>query len=257
MSIIATFITKYGLVVASDSNLTQDTGNAGFGQKIFPIPHLNACVAYSGSYSIHNKDVDIVIVDFINGSYFIQKTIAEFTSEFCKYLNSEMVKYELEIPTIIHVTGYPTNDNLSSIQHWHISNTGLKEDGSYEKSKEVFLFHKDFDSFENQEQKSLLSEFEKDPFHYFMYINGYPPGRISIRIVMNSLMSAMKEIINNTEWNFRNPKKLFELSNLIKMSFHVVIEMFKMSNHNALYVGGEIQTFLLPNPQNLDTELFS
>src|SRR5687768_5919142 len=103
MTLIASYINKFGIIQASDSNLTSDSGNSGFGQKIFPIPHLNASLAYSGSYFINGTKVDEWMTEFITGSPFTSTTIEEFTEQLSGLMTSQMRPYEIEQTSIVHV----------------------------------------------------------------------------------------------------------------------------------------------------------
>lgn len=252
MSIIATFINSYGIVFASDSNLSNDRGNAGFGQKLFPIPNFNACIAYTGAYSINNQELDQVLNEFVIGACHVYSSIYEIVEALTSLLNTTMNEIEFDIQTIIHVAGYQNQGDVCSVEHWHISNTGLNDDGTYQPTRGEFIFHNDFDSYNNPHHRNLIIQMENRSQIYQFFINGYPPGRISIRIIMESINESIQRILSNANWNFRAPRNLFEFASQIKLSFYVVCELFKMSDYNALYVGGEIQTYLLPKPQNLD-----
>lgn len=97
MTLIASYITKFGIIQASDSNLSNNEGNAGFGQKVFPIPHLNASLAFSGVYSINGKSVDRWMNEFITNSFFTSETIEEFTKELAERINREMLDFEINV----------------------------------------------------------------------------------------------------------------------------------------------------------------
>jgi hypothetical protein len=252
MSLIFSYINKFGIVLASDSNLSNDSGNAGFGQKVFPIPHLNAGLAYSGSYNINGRTVDKWMTDFIIGSYHLYDTIESFTSGLSNSLTSEMREQELNICTIIHIAGFQQVDSNSHIEHWHISNTGLFPDGSYDTPSKEFKYHNDFNSWLKKEHREHIIQNETDYMYRQYYINGLSSGRISANQVIHVLEHTLIDIWSRHDNKFRKPENLFETSNIIKMYFGVVIELFKMSDYNALYIGGEIQTHLIPIPQNLD-----
>jgi hypothetical protein len=51
VTLIATVISKYGIIQASDSNLTDTEGRAaGAGQKLFDLPFAPAALTIAGSY---------------------------------------------------------------------------------------------------------------------------------------------------------------------------------------------------------------
>jgi len=252
MTLIATYINKYGITFLSDSNLSTNKGNAGFGQKIFPISHLNAAVAYSGSYSVNSSPIDIWINNYITGSFHTTKTIEEFVKELTQRLNSEMKSFELEHVTIIHIAGYHREDSQSYIQHFHISNTGLNHDGSYSKPTSTFKFSLDFDSMSNKEHRTQLISYDFDSSFHTWFINGLTEARICANYIRTVLDDALKNIWANPQTKFRKPKNIFESATIWKINMEIVCKLFKLSDHEALFVGGEIQTHLIPEPQDIN-----
>lgn len=252
MSLILSYINKFGIVLASDSNLSNDEGNAGFGQKVFPIPHLNAGLAYSGTYNINGLNVDKWMTDFITGSFHLFGTIEGFTSALSARLTSEMREHELQTCTIIHIAGFQQVDSNSHIEHWHISNTGLFPDGSYDTPTKDFKYHNDFNSRLYKEHREHIIQNQSDYIFRQYFINGLSSGRISANQVIHVLEHTLNDIWSREDNKFRKPDNLFETSNVIKLYFGIVTELFKMSEYNALYIGGDIQTHLIPVPQNLE-----
>lgn len=251
MTLIASYITKFGIIQASDSNLSGKEGSAGFGQKVFPIPHLNASLAYSGVYSIDGKNIDQWMNEFINGSFFTTETIEEFTKDLAVKMNSEMRAEEIKCVSIVHIAGYAKHDHQSHAEHWHISNTQLQTDGNYAKAEDEFHIENDFNSRTNPEQRELLRSFDFDCFNHQYYINGYPPGRDIANAIKGSLDETLVAIWKQDNWKFNKPENLFEFSTIVKLYFEFVKTLFKMSNYPALFIGGETQTHLIPVPQDL------
>jgi len=251
MTLIASYITKYGIIQASDSNLTNDSGNAGFGQKIFPIPHLNSSLAYSGSYSIDGKSIDLWMSDFISGSYFTASSINELTLQLSDRMTSEMRDEEISSISIVHIAGYQKHENKSHAEHWHISNTVLNKDGTYSQAHDKFHFANDFNSRTNKNHRDLLKQFDENSLFHQYYINGFPPGRISSVIIKQTIDNSLNIIWDEPSWKFRKPENIFEFANLVKLYFDFVIRLFPMSDYNALYIGGEIQSHLIPVPQDI------
>lgn len=252
MTLIATYINQFGIVHASDSNLTKDKGNSGFGQKVFSIPHLNSGLTYSGAYSINGISVDIWMNEFISGSFFTTTTLEEFCKQISDRMSSEMRNNEINEITIIHLSGYIEYENHLHLEFWHISNTELDEKtGNYKSAKPEFKIVNDFNSRTNPQHKNRLKNLDLNLKNHLFYINGYPPGRISYMIVKSFLDEALDNIWENSDWQFRRPNNIFETSIMIKLYFEFINKLFIMSKHKALYIGGEIQTHLIPVPQNL------
>jgi hypothetical protein len=252
MTLIASYITKFGIIQASDSNLTSDFGNKGFGQKVFPVPHLNASLAYSGCYTINRESIDIWINNFISGSFFTISSIEEFTKQLAEKMTREIQEDEISKITIVHITGYNKYKNKSYAEHWHISNTILNpQDDSYSAPTNKFHFTNEFNSRTNQVQRNLLKQFDADTAIHQYYIDGFPIGKISSVVIKMTIDNALNHIWGNPDWQFRRPSNIFEFSNVVKLYYDFVIRLFPMSDYNAMYIGGEVQTHLIPVPQDL------
>ncbi len=253
MSLIISYINKFGIIIASDSNLTDDNGNTGFGQKVFPIPHLNAGLAHSGCYRINGQRIDDWMNEFINGSAFVTNTLQEFTHQLCETLNKVMRDDEISVISIIHICGYPTTDYQSDLEHWHISNCTLDpKNGNYLGPNPEFHFECDFNSRDNKDHRNDLINLDNDSLGNIYYINGFPPGRISANFLRMEVEKALAAIWRQPDWGFRKPQNLFETSQVLELNFHIISELFKMSSYKALYIGGKTQTHLIPVPQNIN-----
>jgi len=67
MTLILTHLSKFGIIHASDSNLTSDAdAPEGQGQKVFKVPFLNAGLSIAGAYSVAGKPMDVWMTDFIS-----------------------------------------------------------------------------------------------------------------------------------------------------------------------------------------------
>src|SRR5260370_20344144 len=65
MTLIATHISKYGIVQASDSNLTAGLRLAGPGKKVFDLSFGRGALAVAGSYSVSGREMDAWMSDCI------------------------------------------------------------------------------------------------------------------------------------------------------------------------------------------------
>jgi hypothetical protein len=121
MTLIASYINRYGVVLASDSNLTSREGNSGFGQKVFPIVYLNAGLTYSGLYNIRGQDIDEWMNNFIKEAQHTCNNIEEFANVLTTQLNMDFSPDPNDM-AILHICGYSRNDYKSHLEHWHIAN---------------------------------------------------------------------------------------------------------------------------------------
>jgi len=251
MTLIASYINKYGIVLASDSNLTSREGNSGFGQKVFPIPYLNAGLTYSGLYRIKEEDIDDWMNNFIKEVKYTSKSIEEFVNNLTTQLSMDFSEDQND-KAILHICGYAQHDYKSYLEHWHISNVNLvKNTGGYI-PKGRFEFINDFNSKTRPDQREALQNFDANAAYHQFYINGFPPARISLKAIKQSLEDLLPKIASQKNWSFRQPKNIFETANYLKMYFSLIGELFKMSDYEAMFVGGETQTYLIPAPNDLD-----
>ena len=253
MTLIASHISKYGIVLASDSNLTSRQGNSGFGQKVFPIPYLNAGISYSGLYNIGGTDVDDWMNEHIRNESFLTNSIEEFVTNLTSRLNTEYEE-KAKVAAIMHVCGYSKVDFKSHCEHWHISNSSLQSGTGNYSINEHFVAHCDFNTRTSIEQREILKKLDLHPNNHQLFVNGFPPARASFMTIKKVLEGLLTEITKKEDWDFRPPKNIFEVANYLKMYFNIVGELFKMSDHDALFVGGETQVHLIPAPPDLDKD---
>ena len=68
MTLILTHISQYGIVHASDSNLTADGSHAGTASKIYPIAHLQAGLTVAGAFSVGGATMESWMPEFIRNA---------------------------------------------------------------------------------------------------------------------------------------------------------------------------------------------
>lgn len=240
--------------MASDSNLTTYQGNSGFGQKVFPIPFLNAALTYTGLYEIQGIDLDVLMTEYIANEVFITTTIEEFVSILTTRLNADFRGLPND-SAIIHVCGYSRIEYQSFLEHWHISNVNLDTTTGNYTNRGYFDFANDFNTNTNITDRESLQIMDDHPDKHRFYINGFPPARISMLAIKRDLERVLNQISNQENWSFRPPKNIFESANKLKQYYKLIEEMFKMSDYEALFVGGETQTYLIPAPPDLNKEV--
>lgn len=251
MTLIVSHISKQGIIQLSDSNLSTRIGTAGFGQKIFPVPYLNASVAFTGPYWVKNQRVDQWLNEVIDGSRLSSiRTIKEFVENLVVRLNQDMTTTEKEEPTILHIAGFEIKDFKSYAKHFHISNCSLKEGGSYGDVRETFGYQEDFNSENSQHRAGLnIAEGVNSPL---IFANGEREGRTAFMTIWTHWTPLLGAFWVSADFKFRSPDSLFETGSVLKHYLEFVCHMYKMSEHEALYVGGEIQSHYILSPQDLD-----
>lgn len=255
MTLIITHINRYGIVHASDSNLTgQDNKDAGIGQKTFPIKYLNAGLTVAGSYSVGSISMDKWMNDFINNQQSNKdQTLEIFSKKLKDELQTKMTPNEKKLGCLIHIAGYVEINNKSHPEFWFIRNIhGINsQTGEYENIDEVFEISEDFWT-RDCPKGNLMEVFKNEKLYSWqLYINGFTPGRIGYHLVSKKLEEFFSEIWKVNDWKFRQPKSLEETERLVKLYMQVISDLFILSDYNAHYIGGGTQSHMIPQPLNI------
>ncbi len=193
MTLIHTHISKYGIVHASDSNLTD--GNAlhfGEGEKTFPIIFLNAGLTIAGNYSVNGTTMDLWMKNFIRQQSQIDGiTLEAFSNNLKIALEAEMTYEELMIGNIFHIAGYVEENGFNHPEFWFVRNVhGIDSTtGEYKDFNGKFAVNEQFWSgdFNLQEKRKLF--FDPNKWVYQNYVNGFTPGRMGFNLI-NQQFSA-------------------------------------------------------------------
>lgn len=255
MTLILTHINRYGIVHASDSNLTSSNNkDAGTGQKTFPITYLKAGLTVAGAYSVSGTSMDKWMNEFIQRQQTERNvTLESFSNKLKAELQAKMNPTEKMRGSLIQVAGYVEIENLSHPEFWFISNIhGINETtGEYENVDETFAISEDFWN-RDCPQAHLMEAFkDENNFSWQYYINGFSPGRIGYNVVAKKLDSFFSEIWSVKEWKFRQPKSLEEVEILVKLYMKAINDLFLLSDYSTKVIGGETQTHLIKRPDNI------
>ncbi|MCB0240596.1 MAG: hypothetical protein KDH08_18600 [Anaerolineae bacterium] len=255
MTLILTQISKYGIIHASDSNLTSHQGPAGESQKTFAVPFLHAGLTVAGSFSVHRVPMNDWMTQFIQSQADTgTSSLTEFARNLGKELTAQMTASEKEHGSIVHMAGYVFEGDQAHPEFWFIRNvTGVDaETGEYTGISPTFCVTEDFWTRDCPKYK-LLESFQQEGY-YQLYINGFASGRISYVALQSIINQVLFQIWNNPQWSFRPPKSLEEAEALIKQFMNLIGTLFMLSDYHAPLIGGDVQTYLIPQPPNTVTE---
>ncbi|QQS45221.1 MAG: hypothetical protein IPM66_14810 [Acidobacteriota bacterium] len=254
MTLILTHISRFGIVHATDSNLTSGSGSqAGQSQKLFPLPHLQSALTIAGAYSVGNIMMDQWM------SRFIQRHIDSGSSSldnFAQCLRSEledqMLLSEKEQGSIIHIAGYVEHKGVFHPEFYHVRNVhGVDpHTGEYCDINETFEIGEDFWTRDCPKSK-LMQAFQNGV--YQLYINGFASGRIGYVALQSAMNEFFQNFWNNPSWKFRPPSSLDETKILVELYIQIVSAMFLISDYSAPLIGGGAQIYAIPQPDNIAT----
>ena len=250
MTLILTHLSKYGIIHASDSNLTNDRGAAGQAKKTFALPHLNAGMTVAGIYAVGNQPMDQWLDKFIQSHAASNNpSLLSFARSMKDNLEAEMLPQEKKIGSIMHIAGYVEENGKAHPEFYHVRNVhGINDStGEYTDIRQDFDYGEDFWS-RDCPKNNLLSAFERDG--YQIYINGFPAGRMGYLAVQDMLQKFFTAVWNQPGWKFRPPKSLDEATVFIRTYLLIINGLFEVSDYSAPLIGGPIQTHGIPRPPN-------
>lgn len=254
MTLIVTHIDKFGIVHASDSNLTSHNQTVGEGTKVFGIPNLNAGLSIAGSYSVGSNSMADWMPDFIiRQSEIPGINLNIFSHNLKTELEKTMTSDEKKGGSIIHIAGYVTENGLSHPEFWFVRNIHRidQQTGYYKDIDDKFEISEDF--WTRDCQAETFSKSWADPTRNAIqtYFNGFSPGRIGYYAVSSELRRFFNYMWNNKSWKFRPPQSIEETEILLKNYMQIIDTLFVLSEYKARYIGGTIQTLVIKPPSSL------
>lgn len=241
MSIIVTQISKYGIIFASDSNITNDNEVVGQGDKIFAIPKLNAAIAIAGSYTVGGDKMDKWMLDFIKKNECAYDSLKDFGELLQTTFDNLMSEKEKSWLSISHIAGYVNGHP----EMWCLSNTVL-DNLDYSKGKSDFHLHEDFWE-RDWKNNNLEQVFKSDGLNYQLYVNATTPGRIGFNVVRQYLDQYFIRMFDLRDCKFRGPRNLEEHQIIVKTYLEVLISLYGLSDYNPKIIGGKVQVYTIKN----------
>jgi len=255
VTLILTQISKYGIVHASDSNLTVGNSiSAGESQKTFVIAHLNAGLTVAGSYTVGgvrmNHWMDNFVLEQAGGGI---SSLSDFAHNLGNELEARMSPEEKANGSMVHIAGYVGQEGGSHPEFWFVRNvTGIDPyTGEYTGTSPNFQVTEDFWTRDCPKNK-LMEAFQTEGHQ--IYINGFASGRIGFVVLQRMMNHFFYGIWNNPTWAFRPPRSIEETQELVKLNVQIIGTLFKLSDYPAPFIGGDIQTYAIPQPSNTVTE---
>jgi hypothetical protein len=247
MTLILTHINQYGIIHASDSNLTAVNGShAGTASKTYPVTHLHAGLTVAGAFSVGGAKMDAWMPEFIElHASSGQSTIQDFAHKLKACLVEQMLDEEKDAGTFIHIAGLARNGERFHPEFWFVRNIhGIDQNtGEYSKPTANFLVSEDFWS-RDCPKHNLMDAFKTDG--YQVYVNGFASGRIGFVVLQQVLDKAFRAIWENPwgwpNWKFRPPRSLQETEAFVRLTVQVICTLFELSDYDAPFIGGEVQT---------------
>lgn len=244
MTLIRCLITQFGIIQASDSNLSTGDAPAGIGTKVYDLGFCNGALAFTGLYDIAGQRMDEWMPAFIR-TY--TATDAPSLEGFANALK-DVLSMELgdRSKNLYHIAGYVADTAGWHPEMWFVRNVDeIRDDGEYGEPGE-WLISEEF--WGQHYQQPGIPELLAGGGH-FGYINGTAHGRAAM-IQTSDLLWRM---FATTLWydplnDFREPRSLDELAPIVDAELRMIGALYSSSDYFAPFIGGESQILLIPRP---------
>jgi hypothetical protein len=129
MTLIATEVSEYGIVMVADSAVTvREPGEpvvpGPLYEKLHPIPPLHGCLSMWGAAAIDGKQTDEWIAEFLAAQVYCD-SLAELVTRLAETLGA----LGISVPLGFHVAGYVENEAEPLL--FHVRNCNIRADGGY------------------------------------------------------------------------------------------------------------------------------
>ncbi len=257
MTLITTHISKYGIIHAADSNVTEvtegeeDAAIVRSGVKVFDLrPHLEAALGVAGSYSVGGTDMEVWMPSFVDLKAADDKlTLGLFAEALSEAFQRQMTDDEKENGSIVHLAGYATDGNESiHPEFWLVRNLhSVSSDGQYRDLGD-FAYGEDFWKRDCPTDDSLVRGSSQ------IYANGLHEGRIPFMLIQKQLPTLFQQIWSQPNWQLRPPDSLAGYEKLVRLYMTVVTTLYDISNLDSTPIGGDIQVVSIQAPLNTLTQ---
>ncbi|MBW7990316.1 MAG: hypothetical protein FVQ84_09925 [Planctomycetes bacterium] len=243
MSIIVTHITQYGIIHASDSNLSYHGQAAGQAPKLFPIKRLDSALTVAGAYSVGKESMDTWMLKFIQHNK--SSDLSMFVKTLTDSLNQESNQTEKKSGYDLHIAGYASVSGSSHPEFYHITNYSIDPNtGDYSVQNLSLKFCEDFwNKFSSVPAKQIFTNSMG-----YIYCNGFPSGRIVYFKLLQQMAIFRSKVWAEPNWRFRQPTSVYEEADYLRHDMELIKLFFKHSTYSAPYIGGNIQIYTIKCP---------
>lgn len=257
MTLIATAISRLGIVQASDSNVTDAERDeyAGEVQKVFRADCVGAALAVAGTYFIGGRPMKEWIPAAIEAyGLSASRTLRGFAEFLCQRIVAQISPEEHALGSLMHIAGYVQDEGCDAHpEFWFVRNVDMIQAGDRAGDYVVqpgFSVSEDFwarDYMNPQVRAALVAGRE------MRYFNGMLEGRVAYHAFIDQLNDFLVQAWRMPNWKFRAPRAVEELARFIELEVQTVGAMYSSSDYNAPYIGGKVRIETIKPPPNAAT----
>jgi hypothetical protein len=248
MTLIATAISRHGIVLAADPALTSRIDRSAVSPRIFRLDFLNAAMSVTGPYQVAGEPMD----------RWMAKAVEEYkrTSRqpslgaFVEHLRRGLSRLSDPIRRrSIHVAGYVGDGELAHPEVYYLRNIhGRAPDGSYGRPGREFIVNEEFWNvdYPRQETQETLREGGAR-----MYLDGIPEKRIAYMLLHQWTHDFYRQVWSRSTM-FHSPRSLGDIAALVELDLRIAATFLGGRDRSSRHAGEGLEIELIPAPSAAD-----
>ena len=244
MTLIATAISRHGIVLAADPNLTSRTEQSGNGPRVFRLEFLEAAMSVTGGYEVGGVPMDRWMAAAI-GEY--QQTATHPSLKaFVDHLRRRLTLLRDPVRRrAIHVAGYVGEGSQAHAEVYYLRNIhGRAHDGSYGPAKRAFIANEEFwnRDYPREETQDTLREGGAR-----MYLDGLPEKRIAYMLLHQWTHDFYRQLWTGSTM-FHRPGSLQDIASLVELDLRIAGTFLGARDHGSHRSGDRLEVEMIPAP---------
>ena len=247
MTLIATAISQYGIVLAADSTLTSYPRHFAPGRRVFKLGFGNAALSVTGGYEVAGEPLDQWMTAAIDD---YQRTARRPNlSAFVEQLRERLTLQRDPIRRrAIHVAGYVGDGTRAHPEVFYVRNIrGRAADGGYGRPGREFMVSEVFWSldYSRLETRDALREGGAR-----MYLDGFAEKRIAYMLLHKRIHEFYGQLWRSGSKMFRRPRSLEDIASLVELDMRVAATFLVTGDNGLGRAGGSLEVEVIPAPAN-------
>ena len=220
MTLIATAISRHGLVHAAVAGLTSYPKHQTTGRRVFRLEFLNAALTVTGGYVMDGGEP---LDEWIKAAIESYKHTAEphTVGGFAEYLTERLTPQPNPVHRrMVHIAGYAEDGNRPHPVHYFVRNVlRSKPDGTYGRAGRAFVVSEEYWSRDHR-NPDIRNAIAAGGAH--VYLNGFPDRRISY-LALHQRMHDLYQRMWSGSRRFHPPHSLEDLVAFLALDLRATV----------------------------------
>jgi hypothetical protein len=243
MTLIATAISQYGIILAADPSLTSYPRYFAAGRRVFNLGFGNAALSVTGGYEVAGERLDQwmeAVIDNYKRTA-TQASLSAFVEQLCERLTAQRDPIRRRA---IHVAGYVGHGTRAHPEVYYLRNIrGSAADGGYGRPGREFIASEVFWSldYRGEETRDTLREGGAR-----VYLDGFPDKRIAYMLLHKRIHDFYEQVWRSGSKMFHRPRSLEDIAALVELDMRVAATFLVSDDHRLGRAGDSLEVEVLP-----------